>query len=73
MHDRVVISFYHTSQARTMPSQDSLIGMGPKVDGHYKMSTKRFRTYYLLNQLLQNNFLEKNFEERSEKYYLTQI
>ena len=33
------------------------------------MTTKRFRTFYLLNQMLQRNFLEKKFEETSEKYF----
>ena len=34
------------------------------------MTTKRLGTHYLLNQLLQINFLEKNFEEASEKQLL---
>ena len=34
------------------------------------MSTKRFRTYYLLNQLLQINFLEKKFEGTSENQFV---
>ena len=50
---------------------------GLKVDGHYKMTTKRFQTYYLFNQLLQMNFLEKNFRENfvetAEKYFLRQL
>ena len=33
------------------------------------MTIKRLRTYYLLNQFLQIIFLEKDFEETSEKYF----